>query len=200
MRRALTLLLACLLFAGCAGAPTAEPGATVGTPGNPVLLVAYTPNETVRLRFEDRLQADLAAEDVIAVPSHELVSAFPLVNRRQLIDAAAERNAPMILMVRRLITEMPGEGDTPPPGVTRHRTLQEYFLNVDRQRLPDVPPPGLQVIEVAGYLRRADATELVWSGYVWVDFEGDLDAAIGETSELIARNLAPACQGISCDF
>jgi hypothetical protein len=202
VHRALPLFLACLLLAGCASAPqtAGQAGATVGSPGNPVLVIAFTPNETVRVRFEDRLQADLAAKDIIAVPGHDLVSSFALLNRDQLLIAAEELNAPMILMVRRLITELPGDGSSPPTGIERHRTLQEYMLNVDRQRLPDLPPAGRQVIEVAGYLRNANATELVWSGYSWVDFHGDLDAAIAETSETIARNLAPACQGIRCDF
>lgn len=202
MQRALPLLLACLLLAGCAGTPqmAGQPGATVGSPGNPVLLIAYTPNETVRVRFEDRLEADLAAKDISAVPGHDLVSSFELLNRDQLLIAAEELRAPMILMVRRLITELPGDGRTAPPGIARHRTLQEYMLNADRQRIPDIPPAGRQVIEVAGYLRNANATELVWSGYSWVDFDGDLDAAIAETSETIARNLAPACQGMRCDF
>ncbi len=202
MHRALPLFLACLLLAGCAGTPPAPstPAPTVGSPGNPVLLIAFTPNETVRVRFEDRLEADLAAKGISAVTGHDLVSSFALLNRDQLLTAAGKMDAPMILMVRRLITELPGEGMDPPPGIVRHRTLQEYLLNVDRRRLPDIPPPGRQVIEVAGYLRNATATELVWSGYSWVDFDGDLDAAIAQTSETIARNLAPACQGISCDF
>lgn len=202
MHRALPLLLACLLLAACAGPSPApgEPGATVGSAGNPVLLVAFTPNETVRVRFENRLEADLAAKGISAVKGHDLVSSFELLNRDQLLIAAAELNAPMILMVRRLITESSGEEGALPAGIARHRTLQEYMLNADRQRLPDIPPAGRQVIEVAGYLRNRSATELVWSGYSWVDFDGDLDAAIADTSETIARNLAPACQGISCDF
>lgn len=198
MARVLPLLLACLALAGCA-APNPS-GATVGSPGRPVLIVAYTPNEVVRVRFEDQLEADLAAKGVYAVQSHDLVQSFSLVTPRLLLDVAEQRNAPMILVVRRLITDLPGDGTAPPPGVVRHRTLREYFVAVDRQRLPDIPPPGRQVLEVSGYLRNGDATELVWSGYSWVDFDGDLEAAIRETSDTIARNLAPACQGISCDF
>lgn len=201
VHRALPLTLACLLLTACASAPPPiEPTATVGSPGNPVLLVAYTPNETVRVRFEDQLEADLAAKDIRAVPGHELVSSFSLLNREQLLVAAGKLNAPMVLMVRRVITEMPDDGSSPPAGIRLHRTLQEYLLNVDRQRLPELPPAGRQVLEVAGYLRNAGTTELVWSGYSWVDYDGDLDAAIAETSETIARNLAPACQGIRCDF
>jgi hypothetical protein len=194
------LATACLLLVGCSGAPPAVPEVTVGSPGNPVLIVAYSPNDEVRVGFEDQLEADLADAGIVSVPSHNLVQTFGLIDHPWVMDAAARRDAPLVLMVRRVITDMEGEGNEVPPGVTRHRTLREYFLNVGRSRLPDLPPPGRQVIEVAGYLRNGPSTELVWSGYTWVDFDGDLGAAIRETSEVIARNLAPACQGISCDF
>ena len=198
MRRALPILLACLVLGGCTAAPAPmaapDPETTVGSPGHPVLLVAYTPNEQVRVRFEDRLRGDLAAAGIEALAGHDLIEIDLL------LDTAERRAAPMILMVRRLITELPGDGTAPPPEVRRHRTLREYFGAADRTRLPDLPPPGRQVVEVAGYLRNGRRTELVWSGYSWVAFDGDLDAAIRETAEIIAGNLAPACQGISCDF
>jgi len=195
-----TLVIATLLtlLAACAGGPEAPPVQTVGSAGNPVLLVAYTPNETVRVGFEDQLEADLDAAGISNIPSHNLVSSFDDVDEPSLMRTAIDRNVPMILMVRRIVTELPGDGQQIPPGVERHRTLRGYFMAVDRTRLPDVPPPGRQVIEVAGYLRDGNATELVWSGYSWVDFDGDLGAAIRATSETIARNLAPACDEIAC--
>ncbi len=195
-----TLVIATLLtlLTACAGSPAAPPPQTVGSAGNPVLLVAYTPNETVRIRFEDQLETDLQAAGISNIPSHNLVARFDDVDEPSLMRTAIDRNVSMILMVRRVIADLPGSGQQMPEGAERHRTLRGYFMAVDRARIPDVPPPGRQVIEVAGYLREGATTELVWSGYSWVDFDGDLGAAIRNTSVTIARNLAPACDEIVC--
>ncbi|MCH2097381.1 MAG: hypothetical protein MK142_03230 [Pseudomonadales bacterium] len=195
-----TLVIATLLtlLTACAGSPAAPPPQTVGSAGNPVLLVAYTPNETVRIRFEDQLETDLQAAGISNIPSHNLVARFDDVDEPSLMRTAIDRNVSMILMVRRVIADLPGSGQQMPEGAERHRTLRGYFMAVDRTRIPVVPPPGRQVIEVAGYLREGATTELVWSGYSWVDFDGDLGAAIRNTSVTIARNLAPACDEIVC--
>ena len=195
-----TFVIATLLtlLAACAGSPVTVPPQTVGSVGNPVLLVAYTPNEAVRVSFEDQLETDLQAAGISNIPSHNLVAQFDDVDEPSLMRTAIDRNVSMILMVRRVVADLPGSGQQIPVGAERHRTLQSYFMAVDRARVPDVPPPGRQVIEVAGYLRDGSTTELVWSGYSWVDFDGNLGAAIRTTSETIARNLAPACDEIVC--
>ena len=195
-----TLVIATLLklLTACAGSPAAPQPQTVGSAGNPVLLVAYTPNETVRIRFEDQLETDLQAAGISNIPSHNLVARFDDVDEPSLMRTAIDRNVSTILMVRRVIADLPGSGQQMPEGAERHRTLRGYFMAVDRTRIPEVPPPGRQVIEVAGYLREDATTELVWSGYSWVDFDGDLGAAIRNTSVTIARNLATACDEIVC--
>ena len=200
MRNALYFLIAGLLLTACTATAPRRQDPTVGSPGHPVMIVAYTPNEQVRVGFEDRMEADLQAAGISAVPSHNLVGNFSLVQYDWVMRAAQQRNAPMILMVRRLITDLPGDGTTAPDGISRHRSLRAYFLNADRTRLADTPPPGRQVIEVMGYRRGGDTTELVWSGYSWVDYDGDLADAIARTSDIISKNLAPACKGMSCDF
>jgi hypothetical protein len=178
------VLLAPLFLGACAASPSLP---TSGS--RPVLVVAYTPNETVRRGFEQRLESDLQASDVRAIPSVGLIPEFTGITRESVIAAAVARDAPLILMVRRIITDLPGDGTAPPPGLRRHRSLAEYFANVDRNRAPDVPPPGRQVIEVAGYAHDGGRAELAWAGYSWVDFDGDLDAAIRQTADLIAARL-----------
>lgn len=179
--------LCLLLLTGCATTPT-------GDPGHPVMVVAYTTNPQVRRAFENQLEHDLQDLGIVAVPSVELIPDFNLLTHDVIQKAARERGAGMVLMVRRLITDLPADDKSPPSGLDRHRTLAAYFRSVDRTRLPDVPPPGRQVIEVDGYAVR-DAVgepELVWHGFSWVDFDGDLVAAIRETAAIIATNMAAA--------
>ena len=186
-RRRWLLLLSALFLTACGSTP---PERTADGSG-PILLVAFTTNEDVRVRFENRLNRDLATRGVRATSMHRLLPGFDAVTPPTVLRAAGELDAPVILMVRRLIAELPGDGTEPPPEVQRHRTLMTYFDNVDRTRLPTVPPPGRQVIEVAAYRRDGGGrTTLVWSGYSWVDFDGDLESAIRQTSETIAENLA----------
>lgn len=169
----------------------------VGESGHPVLVVAYTPNSTVRLAFEEQLERDLDARGVLALPSLRVTPDFTRLGYRDVLGAAADAGAPMVLMVRRVI--IPGDparmnqdrGTVP---TQRHRTLRDYFARVSRDRIPDVPPAGRQVIEVAGYLLQEGAgeAELVWNGVSWVDFDGDLEAAIVDTADIIASNMAAA--------
>lgn len=194
--RLLATLCGTLLFVtGCA-APAHDMG-VIGEDGHPVLVVAYTPNTTVRLAFEEQLERDLAARGITALPSLRVTPDFSRLNHADVLDAAAGAQAPMVLMVRRMI--IPGDpatlgqrgGQAP---TQRHRSLRDYFALVSRDRLPEIPPAGREVIEVAGYLRQEDASdaELVWNGISWVDFDGDLGAAISETAEIIATNMASA--------
>lgn len=186
---ALLTLCSTLLLGACAGTPI--PGVGDGG-GRPVLVVAYTPNDEVRRGFETRMETDLQAADIRAIPSVGMIRDFHLITHDAVLDAAAARDAPVVLMVRRIITELPGDGTETPAGVTRHRSLREYFLNVDRDRLPDLPPPGRQVIEVAAYRSSGNGAELAWSGYSWVDYDGDLGAAIRQTADLVAANMIAA--------
>lgn len=173
------LLLGALLL-GCAGRDGA------GNPGRPVLVAAWTPNTQVRASFERQLERDLRAHDITATPSLRLIPEFEDLRHETLLDAAAQRSAPVILMVRRLAA-----GDEAPAPRLQPR-LSGYFDRVDRDRSPAIPPPGRQVVEVAAYLVAGDDARLVWSGHSWVDFDGDLEAAIRHTAEIIAVNMAAA--------
>jgi len=89
--RALPLLLIALLLAGCATSATPEPdpAVTVGSPGRPVLIVAYTPNETVRVRFEERLESDLAVKGIAAVWLGKGLAVEMTLEQAQLIGIVA---------------------------------------------------------------------------------------------------------------
>lgn len=193
--RSILAIASLALLALLAGCTTPVP---TGVQGQPVLVVAFTTNPLVRERFEKQLEQDLQAHDVIAVPSVQLIADFDIVTHDMVLRAARSRDATMILMVRRLITTLGPDATTPPSGIDTHRTLAAYFRTTDRNRLPDIPPPGRQVIEVDGYKVDGDNDpRLVWHGYTWVDFDGDLDAAIAHTADTIATNMAAAHEGIN---
>jgi hypothetical protein len=173
------LLLGALLV-GCAGRGGA------GEPGHPVLVAAWTPNAQVREGVEWQLERDLRALGITATPSLRLIPEFDDLRRRTLLDAAAERSAPVILMIRRLAA---GDDASAP---SLHLWLSDYFAGVDRDRSPEIPPPGRQVVEVAAYRVEGEDARLVWSGHSWVDFDGDLEAAIRDTAEIISINMATA--------
>lgn len=191
-----TLFGTVLLTAGCAAPADRDMGA-IGDAGHPVLVVAYTPNTTIRLAFEEQLERDLGARGISAVPSLRVTPDFSRLTHGGVLRAAGNADASMVLMVRRVI--IPGDpalqSDSGARAPTqRHRSLRDYFTFVSRDRIPDVPPAGRQVIEVAGYLLREGASdaELVWNGVTWVDFDGDLEAAIAGTADIIATNMAAA--------
>lgn len=205
LTRALFATLSCtlLILGGCVALDrdgsrdgSLDMGA-VGEDGHPVLVVAYTPNTTIRLAFEEQLERDLDARGILALPSLRVTPDFSRLTHASVLLAATNADAPMVLMVRRVIipgdpARMSGSGAMSP--TQRHRSLRDYFRFVSRDRIPDVPPAGRQVIEVAGYLLQdggGDA-ELVWNGVSWVDFDGDLEAAIAGTADIIASNMAAA--------
>ena len=174
------LLLLGALLVGCAGR------GNPGEPGQPVLVAAWTPNAQVRESFEWQLERDLRALGITATPSLRLIPEFEDLRRGTLLDAAAERSAPVVLMVRRLAT---GDPESTPD---LHLWLSGYFAGVDRNRSPKIPPPGRQVVEVAAYRVEGEDARLIWSGHSWVDFDGDLQAAIRDTAEIISINMAAA--------
>lgn len=202
IRTPLVAVVSCalLILVGCAAADRDAGRAmgTVGDAGKPVLVVAYTPNTTIRLAFEEQLERDLGARGILALPSLRVTPDFSRLTHGSVLRAATDADASMVLMVRRVI--VPGdparmsESNTAVP-TQRHRSLRDYVTFVSRDRIPDVPPSGRQVIEVAGYLLREDGAgdaELAWNGVTWVDFDGDLEAAIADTADIIATNMAAA--------
>lgn len=193
LRRVLPILmlLSGLALAGCAGTPAPPQGADVTD--QRVLLVGFSPNEQVRLTFENRLHAALSEQDVESVPSHRFLPSFASIEHASILATAADADANLILMVRRLAVDT-GEHDARLPrdldaANRAYRTLQDFLASAD-QRPATPPPPSRQVVEVYGYARELTGARLIWSGYSWVDFDGDLDQAIGETAELIASNMA----------
>lgn len=177
--RFLAVLLLGYVLTGCAGR------GGPGEPGHPVLVAAWTPNAQIRESFEWQLESDLRALGITATPSLRLIPEFDDLRRETLLDAAAERSAPVILMVRRLAA---GAGADP----RLHLWLSDHFAGVDRNRSPGIPPSGRQVIEVAAYRVEGEDARLIWSGHSWVDFDGDLQGAIRETAEIISINMVAA--------
>lgn len=186
-----SILLLPLLLAGCNAPATPPPVADITD--QRVLLVGYSPNADVRRMFEDRLQAALAGHDVRAIQSHLDIPAFTAIEHATILAAADSHEAGLILMVRRLAVDddryavdLP---ERPERGMRAYRTLQDFLASYD-QRPPTPPPPSRQVVEVYGYTRDGAGARLIWSGFSWVDFDGDLERAIGETARLIATNMA----------
>lgn len=158
-----------------------------------VLLIGFSPNADVRRMFEDDLRAALLDHEVKAVQSHLSIPAFTALEHARILAAAHANEAGLILMVRRLAvdddryaTDMP---ERPVRDMRAYRTLQD-FLSSYEQRPPTPPPPSRQVVEVYGYTRDGAGARLIWSGFSWVDFDGNLERAIHETAELIADNMA----------
>ncbi|MCC5873437.1 MAG: hypothetical protein JJU22_13645 [Gammaproteobacteria bacterium] len=186
-----SLLLLTILLAGCSTPATPPPVDDVTD--QRVLLVGYSPNAEVRRMFEDRLHEALLDHDVSAVQSHLTIADFAAIEHARILSAAEANDASLILMVRRLAVADDRYADRipeqPPRGMRAYRTLQD-FLASHEQRPPTPPPPGRQVVEVYGYTRDGAGARLIWSGFSWVDFDGNLERAIGETAELIASNMA----------
>ncbi|TVS13885.1 MAG: hypothetical protein EA417_15945 [Gammaproteobacteria bacterium] len=185
------MLLGCLALAGCSSQTPTAPAPDMT--GQRVFLVGFSPNEQVRLTFEDRLQSALIEHDVSSVQSHLSIPTYSALEHARILAGADAENAALILVVRRLAVDAEGYGARIPPNVdaaTRtYRTLQNFLASAD-QRPAEPPPPSRQVVEVYGYARGGTGARLIWSGYSWVDFDGNLDTAIGETAELIATNMA----------
>ncbi len=185
------LLLLSMLITGC-NAPAPRPTAEDITDQR-VLLVGYSPNADVRRMFEDRLQEALLGHDVNAMQSHISIPSFAALGHAAILAAADESEAGLILMVRRLAVDDDRYAadfpEQPQRGMPAYRTLQDFLASYDH-RPPTPPPPGRQVVEVYGYTRDGAGARLIWNGFSWVDFDGDLESAIGETAKLIASNMA----------
>lgn len=183
------LVLLPLLITGCSSSAPAPRDVT----DQRVLLVGFSPNADVRRMFEDQLQAELNKRDVDAVQSHLAIPDFMAIGNATVLAAADANEASLILMVRRMAADADryaeGIPEQPARGMPVYRTLQDFLASYE-QRPPTPPPPGREVVEVYGYTRDADAARLIWSGFSWVDFDGNLERAIDETAELIASNMA----------
>lgn len=179
------------LLAACS-APAQPPNAADITDQR-VFLVGFSPNAEVRRLFEDDLEVSLVGHDVKAVQSHLSIPAFEDLEHDRILAAADAQDASLILMVRRLAAEgeRHGAGLPEPPArdMRAYRTLQDFLTSYER-RPPTPPPPGRQVVEVYGYSRDEAGAHLIWSGYSWVAYDGNLERAIHETAELIADNMA----------
>ncbi|MCC5885362.1 MAG: hypothetical protein JJT88_02890 [Gammaproteobacteria bacterium] len=186
-----SMLLLPILLAGCSAPATPPPVDDVTD--QRVLLVGYSPNADVRRMFEDRLQEALLGHDVNAMQSHLSIPSFAALEHAAILAAADAGEAGLILMVRRLaVDDDRYAGDIPEQpqrGMRAYRTLQDFLASYD-QRPATPPPPSRQVVEVYGYTRDGAGARLIWSGFSWVDFDGDLERAIGETAKLIASNMA----------
>ncbi len=185
------ILLGCLAVGGCSTRTPVAPAPDVTD--QRVFLVGFSPNEQVRLTFEDRLQTALVQHDVSSVQSHLSIPTYSALEHARILAGADAENAALILVVRRLAVDAEDHGARIPRNVdaaTRtYRTLQDFLASAD-QRSATPPPPGRQVVEVYGYARDTTGARLIWSGFSWIDFDGDIDTAIGETAELIATNMA----------
>ena len=185
------IVLLPLLFAACSS-PAQQPP-TADITDQRVLLVGFSPNVDVRRMFENQLQAALLDHDVSAVQSHLSIPDFAAIEHTAILAAADANQASLILMVRRLAVDddryAAGIPEQPARGMRAYRTLQDFLASYE-QRPPTPPPPSRQVVEVYGYTRDGAGARLIWSGFSWVDFDGNLERAIGETAELIARNMA----------
>lgn len=196
LHSATLLLLTALLF-GCQATPAPEPGDAGGdVTDQRVLLVGFSPNEQVRHLFENRLQQALETKAVDAIPSHPLITDFIALEHGAILAAARDSDANLILMVRRLAAaDHHGEGDSAAATaeaerrLRAYRTLQDFLASAD-QRSPAPPPPSRQVVEVYGYLRDGAGASLIWSGFSWVEYDGDLERAITATADIIADNMA----------
>ncbi len=193
MRRILPILMlfSGFVLAGCASEPAPQQGPDITD--QRVLLVGFSPNEQVRLAFENQLYEALRERDVESVQSHRLIPSYAAIEHATILATAADTEANLILMVRRLAIAADDSGTRVPRDMDAanraYRTLQSFLASAD-QRPATPPPPSRQVVEVYGYALERTGARLIWSGYSWVDFDGDLDRAIGETAELIANNMA----------
>lgn len=192
MRTLAALLLTACSLAACTAAPPAS--APILGPGRPALVVAYTPENEIRMRFEDLLGEALADDGVETVASHLVAADVDLLDHDLLLRAARERDAPVILMVRRLTTGAIDDSLAPPERVA-HRTLRAYLADA-RRGSTAVPGPGRQFIDVSAYLRDGPAAELVWSGYSWVDVDGDPAPALERVAGIVAENVAAARRAV----
>lgn len=184
------VLLPTFLFA-CSS--PAQPPPVADVTEQRVFLIGFSPNADVRRMFEDQLQAALLDHRVDAVQSHLAIPSFQAIEHPTILAAADANQASLILVVRRLAVDddryATGIPDQPTRGMRAYRTLNDFLASYET-RPPTPPPPSRQVVEVYGYTRDGAGARLIWSGFSWVDFDGDLESAIAETAELIASNMA----------
>jgi len=185
------IVLLPMVLAACSS--PAQPPSGVGITEQRVLLVGFSPNADVRRLFENQLQAALRDHAVNAVQSHLAIPNFEAIEHATILAAAHENEASLILMVRRLAVDddryAAGSPEPPVRDMHAYRTLRDFLASYE-QRPPTPPPPSRQVVEVYGYTRDGAGARLIWSGFSWVDFDGNLERAISETAEMIADNMA----------
>lgn len=154
-----------------------------------VYIVGYSPDAAVRRQFEDQLQADLGAFDMVGYASYRDIDDITRTEPQEVIRAAIERSAAAIVVINQVSNSVVADPQRIRPN---HPTVTEFF-DAARDYIGTEYPPSEEVVaEVNGFLVSNDEARLVWSG-ASMSFRGDgRGGAIKDISEAIAKGLSEA--------
>lgn len=184
-RTAHSLIFPALFVIGCSSPPETEVTVIDYRNTSGAYVLAYSPDEELRTRFEDRLVSDLGERGLKAFPSYPDIPDIHDSSREVLLGAANAKKAMFVLVVDEV---RHGEKGII-PGDNRftheHPTLQDFY----EHSKPEEHEHGddEQVfVEVSAFLIQGEFAKLVWSGTTWsINADGD-DTRIADISATIA--------------
>ena len=182
-----------LLAAACAQPPKSDVTVLDYRDAEGAYVLVYSTDDELRTMFEDRLVADFAARDMLAIPSYPDLPDVKASNRERLLGAAKARKAMFVLIVEEVKHGEHGVTRTTNPAriTHEHPSLQEFYAHTnpaDHEHDEDTDV----FVEVSGFVIQGDYAKLIWSGTTWSFAADGEEGRISELSVTIANAIDQA--------